>query len=103
MGNKESEWANIIPLINKEITDENLKPFYLEQLREQYLYDTDQPLEYGIRLTVYRLLKNPPKMRYANPEEINIRRKKIGLCSVQVHAWAYAMELPEPLQNIKFK
>lgn len=103
MENKESEWVNIIPLINKEINNENLKPFYLEQLREQYLYETDQPLEYGIRLTVYRLLKKSPIIHYANPEEINIRRKKIGLCSVQVQAWAYAMELPEHLQNIKFK
>lgn len=101
--NENSVWKQIKPMIHKEINKQHLKPFYYAQLYEQYLFNTNQPKYYGTRVGYYRLLVDAPQFEYENPEELNIRRKSVGLCKVEIECWAYAIDLPEALQNIKFK
>lgn len=103
--NENSKWKQIKPIIQDEIKKEHLKPFYYAQLYEQYLFNNNQPKCYGTRIAYYRLLADVdvPQYEYENPEELNLRRKSVGLCKVEVECWAYAIDLPEPLQNIKFK
>lgn len=98
-----SVWKQIKPMIHKEIKKEHLKPFYYAQLYEQYLFNTSQPKCYATRIGYYRVLVDAPQFEYENPEELNLRRKSVGLCKVEIECWAYAMDLPEALQNIKFK
>jgi hypothetical protein len=94
----DSKWITIKPLLLKELEKGNLKPFAFGQLEDRaringkqpQLYFTSSSSSVGVDLV-------------ENPEELNIRRKSIGLCPIEIEFWSLAKELPLSLQEIKFK
>lgn len=97
-----SKWAQIKPLIQKEINLGNLKPFYLAHFEDLNKVSLNLPQVY---LTVKTYFSDSEKdtTQVEDAENINQRRKSVGLCSVQIDYWSEAKELPISLKNIEFK
>tara|TARA_R110001592_G_scaffold111529_3_gene308997 strand:- start:5462 stop:6124 length:663 start_codon:yes stop_codon:yes gene_type:complete len=95
---KESfKWKKIKPFLLEELEKGRLKPFVYGQLKDRVRVYKEEPQIYLTSLNY----TNDDKVE--NPEELNIRRKSIGLCPIEIEFWSLAKELPLSLQEIKFK
>lgn len=102
--NELPEWQYIKKEISKEIELGKVKPFILGKLEDACLQANSKPSRYATRLYYFKqIAKEDFNYEVETPEELNQRRKSIGLCSVQIEAWSNIMELPMNLQSIKFK
>lgn len=99
---KGSAWEKIKPMITKEMELGRLKPFILGQLEDRDRVTEEKPQVYYTVLWFY-MPQNEIIATVDNPKELNIRRKSIGLCPIQVEYWAQAQELPSTLQTVEFK
>ena len=67
-------------------------------------YSRNQPQLYG---TMTVIISNGTEginsVIYENPEELNVRRRAAGLCTIHLELWSEAKELPESLKGVKFK
>ncbi|MCB9361318.1 MAG: hypothetical protein H6588_08455 [Flavobacteriales bacterium] len=98
----DSKWVRIKPLLLKELELGNLKPFIYGEFEDRARVTEKRPQLYltsgsfvGNRLVEVDLIEKP--------EELNIRRKSIGLCPIEIEYWSSARELPLSLQEVKFK
>lgn len=97
-----SKWERIKPLIVKEIELGNLKPFIYGRLEDSYNGISKNPFLYLSPIYTYMNFEGGFK-EIVKPEELNVRRKSIGLCPIEIEYWSLAKELPMSLQEIKFK
>ena len=97
-----SKWEKIKSLIIKEIELGNLKPFIYGRLEDSYNGISKNPLLYLSPIYSHMEFEGSVK-EIVKPEELNIRRKSIGLCPIEIEFWSLAKELPLSLQEIKFK
>jgi hypothetical protein len=98
----DSKWEKIKPLIIKEVEKGNLKPFIYGRLEDSYNGISKNPQLYLHPIYTNNDYKGRFK-EIVKPEELNIRRKSIGLCPIEIEFWSLALELPLSLQEIKFK
>lgn len=100
-------WQQVKKIILDEITAGHLKPYFLAMLEDLYLFKTNQPIKYATQINYFKQVQNEivkyKNLEVENPEELNIRRKSIGLCPIEIEYWSLAKELPKSLQNVKFK
>jgi len=97
-----NKWSKIESLIKKEMELGNLKPFYSAYFEDLHQMQKNEPQVY---LTTKLYFSNPDldDTKVVEPQELNIRRKSIGLCSIQLEYWAQAKELPLSLRQVNFK
>lgn len=98
-----SQWERIKPFIDKELKEGNLAPDFYAKFEDHYRYTKGFPQLYGSMCSYFRQSKNYDSLQFEKPEELNVRRRKIGLCSIEIEVWSFGMELPKSLKNIKFK
>lgn len=98
------KWKKVKKAIDVEMGKGNLKPFYYAFIEDNNRFSRNQLQFYG---TMPVILSNGTNrinsIKYENPEELNLRRKSVGLCSIQLELWSEARELPESLKNVEFK
>lgn len=98
----DEKWLQVKSLIEKEIKRGKIKPFYCAALEDSYRLSHKEPQLYGTVNYVYNL-SFINYLEYENPEELNIRRRNVGLCPIEVELWSTAQDLPPALENINFK
>ena len=91
-------WLKIKQLIGLEMAKGNIAPYYYATLLDQHLSNKKQPVRYATSNFYY-----PKNIKFEKPEELNIRRKSVGLEPITLHFWKKVKELPESLKNITFK
>ncbi len=91
-------WEPIVQQIKKEMVLGNLPPYYLAYLTDISKTALAQPQIY------FTIFKTSYCAKIANcidkPEELNIRRKSVGLCSIELEFWANAQEFPKELYDV---
>ena len=96
------KWLIVKEMITEEMKNGKLKPFFYASFIDQYRLSKDEPQLYGTINYIYNY-NSLSYLEYENPEELNIRRRSVGLCSIQLKLWSTARDLPPALQNITFK
>ena len=96
------KWIIVKKMITEEMSNGNLKPFFYASFMDNYRLSKNEPQLYGTINYVYNY-NAINYLEYENPEELNIRRRAVGLCSIQLKLWSAAQDLPPALQNITFK
>jgi hypothetical protein len=96
-----ADWQALKSMVFIEMEKGNLYPFYYASIVDYIRLSNAQPLVYGT-LTSF---DQPPDevVQFEAPEELNMRRRAVGLCSFQLELWSEARELPESLKAIDFK
>jgi len=98
------DWTQIKKMIYVEIEKGTIYPFYYAAIEDRIRLGSKQPQLYGTMTVIHRTSKDGiNSIQYENPEELNIRRRAIGLCSIQLEMWSEARELPKSLKRIEFK
>jgi hypothetical protein len=99
------DWLKIKAMIFVEMKNGTIYPFYYAAIEDYICRSRSQPFVYGIINTVYNKFigTSGKTAQYENPEELNVRRKAVGLCSIQLEMWSEARELPESLKEVNFK
>ena len=99
-----SDWQKIKAMIFSEIEKGTIYPFYYAAIEDNIRLSRSQPQVYGTIPIIYKKSKDVSNgVQYENPEELNIRRRAVGLCSIQLELWSRARELPLSLKEIEFK
>lgn len=98
----DEKWLQVKSLIEKEMKRGKIKPFYYAALEDSYRMSHKEPQLYGTINYVYNY-NMINYLEYEKPEEINIRRRSVGLCPIDLKLWSTAQDLPPALENIKFK
>tara|TARA_B100000809_G_scaffold119529_1_gene117774 strand:+ start:6977 stop:7885 length:909 start_codon:yes stop_codon:yes gene_type:complete len=88
------DWFTIKAMIFAEMKTGKLKPFYYALIEDRIELNKNKVQKFG---TI------PYNLKFKNPEELNIRRKAVGLCSIQLEMWSEARELPKSLKEVNFK
>jgi len=96
------KWLIVKKMITEEMKNGKLKPFFYASFIDQYKFVKKEPQLYGTINYIY-VYNSLAHLKYENPEELNIRRRSVGLCSIQLKLWSSARDLPPALQNINFK
>ncbi len=97
-------WGKIKKMISTEMDKGNLKPFYHAFIEDQIRESRKQPQLYGTWSPIYyNNFDVGGEVSFENPEELNIRRRAIGLCSIQLALWAKTKKLPASLKGVQFK
>ncbi len=95
-----SVWTKIIPAIQTEMESGNLPPYFLAYLEDLYRNSKKLPQTY---LT---FSKSSYCERTTNcieaPENLNVRRKAVGLCSIELEYWTNAEDFPEVVKNLMY-
>ncbi|MDG1476038.1 MAG: hypothetical protein P8Q14_02730 [Vicingaceae bacterium] len=100
----DKKWKKIKKMIFTEMEKGNIKPFYYAVLEDDIRASRNQSQLYGTWSAIYsNSFDVAAEVLFENPEEINVRRKAVGLCPIQVELWSQARELPESLKGIEFK
>ena len=98
------KWKKIKTMIFIEMEKGNLKPFYYAVLEDNIRSARNQNQLNGTINYFYKDSKDKTNaVVYENPDELNIRRRAVGLCPIQLELWSEARELPESLKGVKFK
>ncbi|MGB0882611.1 MAG: hypothetical protein ACPGSO_06625 [Vicingaceae bacterium] len=98
------DWLKIKKMINSEMQKGTVLPYYYAAIEDNKRVSRKKPQLYGTTLIVYSGNKDVSHLlEFENPEELNLRRKSVGLCSIQLELWSKARELPESLKNVEFK
>ena len=98
------DWKKIKKSIHAEMKKGTVYPFYYAAIEDNLKVSRKQPQIYGTIPVVYSGNKDVSDvLQFENPEELNIRRRVIGLCSIQLELWSQARELPKSLKGVQFK
>ena len=98
------DWQKIKAMIYAEIEKGTIYPFYYAAIEDIIRLGGKQPQLYGTMNYIYKSSINYlNRAQFENPEELNIRRRTVGLCSIQLEMWSEARELPASLKEIVFK
>tara|TARA_B100000809_G_scaffold266671_1_gene330628 strand:+ start:1943 stop:2923 length:981 start_codon:yes stop_codon:yes gene_type:complete len=98
------DWQRVKEMILEEIVKGTIYPFYYAAIEDRIRLGTRQPQLYGTVPVIFNSRTDLSNgIQYENSEELNIRRRAVGLCSIQLDLWSRARELPESLKKIKFK
>lgn len=93
-----SAWSKIIPTIKVEMTSGNLPPYYLAYIEDISRQAKNLPQIY------LSFAKSSYCERNTNciedPENLNLRRKSVGLCSIELEYWTNAEDFPEVVKNL---
>lgn len=97
-------WQKIKTLIFNEIEKGTVFPFYYAALEDGIRLGSRRPQLYGTMPIIYNKNTDVSNgIQYETPEELNIRRRTVGLCPIQLELWSQARELPESLKGVTFK
>lgn len=95
-----SIWKPIIEQINIEINRGDLPSHYLAFLTDVSKYYLKLPQVY---LTFSKSSYcNEIHNCIENPKELNIRRRSVGLCSIELDFWTEAKDFPNELENLMY-
>ena len=98
------DWQKVKTMIFAEMEKGTVYPFYYAAIEDKMRQRTNSPQLNGtISSRFYRLNNIVNTIEYEKPEELNLRRRAVGLCSIQLEMWSEARELPESLKEIEFK
>lgn len=98
------DWKKIKSLIGKEIKKGTIYPFYYAAIEDRIRLVANKPQYYGTMTVMHRNSADGTNLiQYENPEELNVRRKAVGLCSIHLEMWSEAIELPKSLKGVEFK
>ena len=91
-------------MIVVEMKKEELGPTYFAYIEDKIRQRNNKlHLNGTIRSILYSRKGLRNTVQYENPEELNVRRRAVGLCAIQLELWSEAQELPESLKGVKFK
>jgi hypothetical protein len=99
------DWQKVKKMILDEIDKGTIYPFYYAVIEDYISWGRSQPFIYGTIKSVYNKFvgASGKTAKYENPEELNVKRRSVGLCSIQLEMWSEARELPESLKEVIFK
>jgi hypothetical protein len=98
------DWQRIKAMIFTEIGKGTIYPFYYAAIEDYMRYRKRRPQWYGTMNYIYKSsIDYTNGVQFENPEELNVRRRSVGLCSIQLEMWSEARELPESLKGVIFK
>jgi hypothetical protein len=95
-------WITIKAMIFTEIEKGTIYPFYYAAIEDYMQRRLNKPKLYGTITSRYNGISGK-SVQFENPEELNVRRRSVGLCSIQLEMWSEARELPESLKEVIFK
>ncbi|NQX99209.1 MAG: hypothetical protein HRT73_15220 [Flavobacteriales bacterium] len=99
-----ADWQKIKAMIFTEIEKGSIYPFYYAAIEDRIRLGSKQSQLYGTMIVIHSRSKDGRNsIQYEKPEELNIRRRAVGLCSIQLEMWSRAIELPLSLKEIDFK
>ncbi len=98
------DWQKIKTLIFAEIEKGTVFPFYYAALEDYFRLNDNRPQLYGTIPVQYKKNKDVSSLiEYETPKELNVRRRSVGLCSIQLEMWSEAREMPISLKEVDFK
>jgi hypothetical protein len=98
------DWIKIKSMILKEAEKGTVFPFYYAAIDDNIKVSRKQAQLYGTIPIAFNGNEDVSDfLLYENPEELNIRRREIGLCPIQLELWSRARELPKSLKEVEFK
>ena len=99
-----ADWKKIKAMIFAEIEKGTIYPFYYAAIEDYIRLKKKNPQLYGTMNYIHKSsIDYSNGVEFENPEELNIRRRTVGLCSIQLEMWSKARELPLSLKEINFK
>lgn len=97
-------WKKIKAMIFTEIEKGTIYPFYYAAIEDYMRYRKRRPQWYGTMNYIYKSsIDYTNGVQFENPEELNVRRRAVGLCPIQLEMWSEARELPISLKEVEFK
>jgi hypothetical protein len=96
------DWQKVKKMILDEIEKGTIYPFYYAAIEDYMQRRLNKPKLYGTITSRYNGISGK-SVQFENPEELNVRRRSVGLCSIQLEMWSEARELPESLKEVIFK
>ncbi len=99
-----ADWQRVKTMIFTEMEKGTVYPFYYAALEDKIRLSKKQVQVYGTMPMMYIGNNDVSNsLQFENPEELNMRRRSVGLCSIQLEMWSEARELPESLKEVEFK
>ena len=99
------DWQKVKAMIFAEIEKGTIYPFYYAAIEDYMRRGTKKPQLYGTITSRYNsfISISGKSLQFENPEELNVRRRSVGLCSIQLKMWSEARDLPLSLKEVQFK
>ena len=98
------DWQKVKTIIFAEMEKGTVYPFYYAAIEDRMRQRTNSPQLNGtINIRFNSRNSSVNSIEYEKPEELNLRRRAVGLCSIQLEMWSEARELPESLKEIEFR
>ena len=98
------DWKKIKRMIFDEIEKGTVYPFYYAVIEDNIRQKANKlQLNGTINSRLYRRKDLVNTIHYEAPEELNVRRRAVGLCSIQLQLWSQARDLPLSLKEVQFK
>jgi tetratricopeptide (TPR) repeat protein len=94
-------WQQISASIEHEMKEGNLSPNYLALLTDISKSALKLPQVYLTFLKSYYCKDNENCIE--NPKELNVRRRLVGLCSIELDFWVDAIDFPKEIEELLYK
>ncbi|MBI2281922.1 MAG: hypothetical protein HYU68_14700 [Bacteroidetes bacterium] len=95
-----SIWKPVVKSIESEMYQGNLHPTYLAYLTDVSKSTLGLPQVYFTSFKSSYCKKQQNCIE--NPKELNLRRRSVGLCSIELDFWLEAEDFPKELENLMY-
>lgn len=96
---KNPMWIEIKPYIIDAMKNGKLRLDFLSTFEDYYAVELKQPMCYGTMFSYYRYFPEYNSIQVLDVNQIDERRKQIGLCPIELHLESLELPLPLGLKN----
>jgi hypothetical protein len=99
-----ADWMKVKRMILNEVENGAVFPFYYAAIEDNIKVSRKLPQIYGTIPIAFNGNEDVSDfLLYEIPEELNVRRRSVGLCPIQLELWSKARDLPKSLKGVEFK